>query len=418
VEFRILGPLEVWHEGRPVRISGVRQRELLAVLLLDAGAVVSSDRLMDALWGEDQPAAGATALRVRVSQLRRALGAGDRVLVTRAPGYALLVEQDGLDLRRFERLFERAERAMAAGDAPGALAHVEAALSLWRGPPLVDFAYTSFAQAAIVRLEELRAAALELRIDAELALDRHGRVVGELQALVRAHPLRERVWAQLMLALYRDGRQAEALSAYRSARNRLVEEIGVEPGPELQALVQAHPLRERLWAQLMLALYRDGRQAEALAAYRSARSRLVEEIGVEPGPELQTLEARILAQDPSLAAGRPAARTRRSVLALPDTGAVEGGASVIAERLAARSADELLVVGLVEDSDRLGDVVARLGALRQRARLRDLDARVAAFTTADPGADAVRLAAEHDAAVLVLDAPDAALRSGAIGDDL
>jgi DNA-binding SARP family transcriptional activator len=365
VEFRILGPLEVWHEGRPVRISGVRQRELLAVLLLDAGAVVSTDRLMDALWGEDQPAAGATALRVRVSQLRRALGAGDRVLVTRAPGYALLVEQDGLDLRRFERLFERAERAMAAADAPAALEHVEAALSLWRGPPLVDFAYTSFAQAAIVRLEELRAAALELRIDAELALDRHGRVVGELQALV-----------------------------------------------------QAHPLRERLWAQLMLALYRDGRQAEALAAYRSARSRLVEEIGIEPGPELQALEARILAQDASLAGGRPAARTRRSVLALTDAGAVEGAASVIAERLAARSADELLVVVLVEDSDRLGDAVARLGALRQRARLRNLDPRVAAFTTADRGADAVRLAAEHDAAVLVLDAPDAALRSGAIRDDL
>ena len=361
MEFRILGPLEVWRDGRPVSISGARQRELLAILLLHAGEVVSTDRLMDALWGENQPAAGATALRVRISQLRKALGGGDQVLVTRAPGYALLVAPDGLDLKLFERRFERGERAMAAGDAPEALEHVEAALSLWRGPPLADCAYTSFAQTAIVRLEELRAAALELRIDAELALDRHARVVGELQALV-----------------------------------------------------QAHPLRERLWAQLMLALYRDGRQAEALAAYRAARTRLVVEIGIEPGPELQQLEARILAQDPGLAAGRPAARARRSVLAVPDPRTIAAGATMIAERLAVQAGDELLVFALVRAGDQLGDAHERLATLRQR----DVGVRVAAFTTADAGADAVRLAAEQDAAVLVLDASGDALRSDALHTDL
>ena len=281
MEFRILGPLEVWHEGSPVRIPGARQRELLAILLLHAGEVVSTDRLMDALWGEGQPAAGATALRVRVSQLRKALGPGGKTLVTRTPGYALLLERDGLDLRRFERELDEADRALGAGDAAGAVEHAQSALSLWRGPPLADCAYASFAQAAIARLEELRFSALELRIDAELALGRHGRIVGELQALV-----------------------------------------------------QAHPLRERLWRQLMLALYRDGRQAESLAAYRSARTRLVEEIGIEPGRELQALEARILAQDPGLAGdvqAAPPARAHRSVLALPDPEALDGCVPAISE---------------------------------------------------------------------------------------
>jgi DNA-binding SARP family transcriptional activator len=365
VEFRILGPLEVWHNGQPVAVVGARQRELLAILLLHAGQVVSTDQLMDALWGERQPAAGVTALRVRVSQLRKALRDGERVLVTRPPGYALLVEGDRLDLRRFERLFESADQALAAGHATRALEQVQAALALWRGVPLADFAYASFAQAAIVRLEELRAAACELRMDAELALGRHGRIVSELQTLVGEHPL-----------------------------------------------------RERLWGQLMLALYRDGRQADALAAFRAARARLVEEIGVEPGPELRALEARILAQDPGLATGAPPTapprRPSRSVLALPDAADPDGAVPAMAERLAARGGHELLVVALVDDADQLGAATARLGALRDRV----LDARVAAFTSRDRGADAVRLAAEQDAAVLVVAAPAYALRAGAIGGDL
>ena len=235
MDFRILGPLEVMHEGRALPVAGARQRELLALLLLEAGRVVSSDRLMDELWGARQPAAGATALRVRVSQLRKALRAGGEVLATRAPGYALLVAARGLDLWRFERGLTEGERA--AGDDPGApVDALASALGEWRGAPLSDVAYAPFAQAAIVRLEELRASALELRIEAELALGRHAHLIGELQGLVGEHPLRERLWAQLMTALYRDGRQAEALAAYRAARERLIDEIGIEPGPELRAL--------------------------------------------------------------------------------------------------------------------------------------------------------------------------------------
>ena len=235
MDFRILGPLEVSHDGRAVPVTGARQRELLALLLLDAGHVVSSDRLMEELWGASQPAAGATALRVRVSQLRKALRAGGDVLVTRPPGYALLVPRDGLDLWRFERGLDEGERALAS-DPQRALDALSQALAEWRGRPLVDVAYAPFAQAAVVRLEELRASALELRIEAELALGHHVRLIAELQGLTSEHPLRERLWAQLMTALYRDGRQADALAAYRTARERLVEEIGIEPGPELKTL--------------------------------------------------------------------------------------------------------------------------------------------------------------------------------------
>jgi len=237
VDFRILGPLEVSRDGRVIPVAGARQRELLALLLLEAGRVVSTDRLMDELWGEQQPAAGSTALRVRVSQLRKALRAGGEILVTRAPGYALLVPRDGLDLWRFERGLDEGERLLAA-DPARAVEALERALGEWRGAPLTDVAYAPFAQAAIVRLEELRASALELRIEAELALGRHARLIGELQELVGRHPLRERLWAQLMTALYLDGRQADALAAYRSARERLIDEIGIEPGPELRRLEQ------------------------------------------------------------------------------------------------------------------------------------------------------------------------------------
>ena len=240
MDFRILGPLEVSHDGRAVPVTGTRQRELLALLLLDAGHVVSSDRLMEELWGDDQPAAGATALRVRVSQLRKALRADGDVLVTRPPGYALLVPRDGLDLWRFERGLDEGERALAT-DPQRALDALSQALAEWRGRPLVDVAYAPFAQAAVVRLEELRASALELRIEAELALGHHVRLIAELQGLTSEHPLRERLWAQLMTALYRDGRQADALAAYRTARARLIEEIGIEPGPELQVARGADP---------------------------------------------------------------------------------------------------------------------------------------------------------------------------------
>jgi len=235
MQFRILGPLEVVDGDSVVPLAGVKQRALLALLLLNANEVVSSDRLVEALWGEHLPVSGAKALQVRVSQLRKALGVAGSVVVTRAPGYRLQIEGEQFDLARFERLVAEADDA-----APTAAAgKLREALTLWRGPPLADLAYEPFAQPAIARLEELRLVAIEKRIDADLALGRHLDLVGELEQLAAAHPLRERVRAQLMLALYRCGRQADALAVYQHARRELVDELGIEPSPSLRELEQA-----------------------------------------------------------------------------------------------------------------------------------------------------------------------------------
>ncbi len=236
LEFRILGPLEVEGEGGPVPLGGHRQRSLLAALLLEGGRVVPTERLVDQLWGAEAPKTATTSLQNAISRLRRALG--EDVLETRAPGYVLRVDQEQIDARRFEQLLRTAR-----GAAPGERRELlEAALALWRGPALAEFTFEQFAQAEIRRLEELRLVAVEERIEADLELARHGDVVGELEALVVAHPLRETPRRQLMLALYRSGRQAEALDAYQDARARFVEELGIEPGPELRQL-QAEILR-------------------------------------------------------------------------------------------------------------------------------------------------------------------------------
>src|SRR5437868_6823871 len=220
MEFRILGPLEVLSEGQPLDLGGRKQRALLALLLLEANRPVSRDRLIDALWEEQPTPTAQKALQVYVSQLRKLLGK-ERVQ-TQAPGYLLRVEADELDLTRFLRL-----------QAEGRL---QEALALWRGPPLADFAYHRFAQAEIGRLQELRLDCLEDRIDRDLARGRHGALVGELEALTREHPVRERLLGQLLLALYRSGRQAEALETYQSARRTLVDELGIEPGLRLREL--------------------------------------------------------------------------------------------------------------------------------------------------------------------------------------
>jgi DNA-binding SARP family transcriptional activator len=233
MEFRILGPLEASEEGRPLDLGGGKQRALLGVLLLNANRVVSRDRLIDALWAEEPPETAVKALQVYVSQLRKALGRD--VLVTRAPGYMVQVGEGQLDLDRFEALREEARHCEPAD----AAARLREALSLWRGPPLSEFAYEGFAQGEIGRLEELRLAALEERVDAELQLGRHAALAGELEALVRDHPLREQLGAQQMLALYRSGRQAEALEVYQRARRALVEELGIEPARPLRELEQA-----------------------------------------------------------------------------------------------------------------------------------------------------------------------------------
>ncbi len=224
-------------DGEAVALGGQKRRALLAVLLLEPNAVISRDRLIDALWGDDPPETARNTVQVYISQLRKLLPEG--TLETAPPGYRLVVEPAAVDLFEFIRLSAEGRAALAARDAAGAAERLRAALALWRGPPLADLAWEPFAQSEIVRLDELRLAALEDRIDADLALGRHGQLVGELEGLVAEHPLRERLRAQLMLALYRSGRQADALAVYQRARRTLVDELGIEPGESLRKLERA-----------------------------------------------------------------------------------------------------------------------------------------------------------------------------------
>jgi DNA-binding SARP family transcriptional activator len=369
MEFLILGPLEVREGGRSLPLGGPRQRALLALLLLHANAVVSSDRLLDELWGEEAPESGAAALRVRVSQLRKLLP-GD-VLQTRPSGYLLRVDPDQLDLDRFERLAEGGRRALEEGDAAGASGLLGDALVLWRGPALADLSYEDFAQPAIARLEELRLAAHELRIEADLALGRDAALVAELEELVAGHPL-----------------------------------------------------RERLRGYLMLALYRSGRQAEALEAYHEARRTLVEELGIEPGPALQDLEKAILRHDPSLAreerspASRVEAAPHRSiVVAAFDETHVESLLG-LAGALARHPPREVILARLLSDHGELGPATARLHEGVSDLAERGVIARAAAFTSEQPGDDLARLAVEQDVDLLLLDAPAALLEQGLPDPDL
>jgi DNA-binding SARP family transcriptional activator len=274
LEFRILGPLEVWDGEKALQLGGQRQRAVLAVLAIHVGEVVPSERLITYLWGESPPPTAMTSLQNAVSQLRKALGAD--VLETRAPGYALNAEKDAVDARRFERLLNEARSAEAARR----VGLVGEALQLWRGPPLGDFAYELFAQNEAARLDELRLTAIEDRIEAELELGRATELVGELEGLVRENPLRERPRGQLMLALYRSGRQAEALQAYQDARKMLVDELGIEPTPALQQL-HASILRQEsaLQPQVVPGAGED-RLGEVVRALLSGR--LVHVLG--PGP--------------------------------------------------------------------------------------------------------------------------------------
>lgn len=233
---RILGPLEVFVGEARIEIPGGKQRELLAVLLVHANEVVSTDRLVDELWGATPPASAVKTLQALVSRLRATLGAAGDALQTHGAGYRLEVRDDQLDAVVFRTKLEEGRRALAGGDARRASVVLVDALALWRGPALADFRYADFAQAEIARLEELRLEAQEERIDAELALGHHRELVAELGTLVAEHPLRERLRAQLMLTLYRSGRQAEALQAFQDGRRLLAEELGLEPGESLQRL--------------------------------------------------------------------------------------------------------------------------------------------------------------------------------------
>ena len=229
MDLRLLGPLEVCLEDGPIELGPRKQRAVLAMLALDEGKTVSADRLSEGLWGDRPPSSAPKMVQLYVSHLRRLLGENGARIVTRGRGYELQLANGGVDVARAERLLEESRPRDA--------------LALWRGEPLADLADEPFAGAEIRRLEDLRLRATDLAVDADLAAGRHAELTGELDRLVAEHPLRERLHGQRMLALYRAGRQSEALEAYRQARSALVEQIGVEPGAELRRL------HERILAQ-------------------------------------------------------------------------------------------------------------------------------------------------------------------------
>ncbi|MGB2874971.1 MAG: AfsR/SARP family transcriptional regulator [Gaiellaceae bacterium] len=329
IRFRLLGPLEALDAGKPAKLPGGKPKALLARLLLEPGRAVGVETLVDALWSEP-PASAHKVVQVYVSQLRKALGAA--LIETRPPGYVLRVQPDETDLGLFEQL---GEEAHAAQKPARRVELLREGLSLWRGMAFGEFRDEPFAEPAARRLAELRLHALEERIDAELELGEHTRLVAELESLVAQEPLRERPRAQLMLALYRGGRQAEALESYRAGRRLLVEELGIEPGPALQEL-----------------------------------------------------EGAILRQDPVLVEPRRQARPRGSVVcAVPELAGLVGP-------LAAEER-ELLLVALVSAA---GDLQARAAELEQ---LRHAEIRTASFVSESPGADLARLAAEQDAELLL-----------------
>jgi len=359
VYFRILGPLEVVEGDRLLSLGGPRQRALLAILLLRVNEVVSSDRLADQLWGETPPPTAAKAIQVYVSKLRKQLG--ENRLVTRAPGYMLTADPSELDLGRFEQLVSKARRA----DPEGAGALLREALALWRGAPLGDLEYEAFAQAEISRLEELRLAVLEERIDADLAAGRHREALGELEGLAAAHPLRERLAGQLMLALYRSGRQAEALDAYQSTRRLLVDEIGLEPNPALQRLEKA-------------------------ILTQDASLDLAEQKAENPEPERAILVAPLGAENVDALLG----------LAVP---------------LASQPPREVIAARVLEadEQDELARATDDLRERRDSLLSQGVSVRVAAFTSPRPGEDIVRLASEQSVDLVLVDAALGSLVGGA-----
>src|SRR3954468_69028 len=241
----LLGGLEVLDdEGRDVVVAGPKLRTLLAVLALQPGRVVSAEQLIDALWGEDPPTEVRNGLQGLVSKLRRALGSTD-IVSMRSAGYALELPANAVDVHRYEQMVSSARAATVDGDLNGAAALLADADRLWRGDALADFTYEDFASGTITRLSELRMAAIEERLDIELQLGRHHAAVAELEGLVAAHRLRERLRALLMLALYRAGRQADALRVFQEARHLLAEELGLEPGHELRELEAAILAQDR-----------------------------------------------------------------------------------------------------------------------------------------------------------------------------
>jgi YVTN family beta-propeller protein len=305
VEFGILGPLAVWRDGEEVPIGAAKQRALLTLLLLRRGEYVPTETLVDELWRVRPPVTAVKTVQVYVSQLRKALG--ERLIETRPAGYRLRLDPDSVDAARFESLLSRARELLDEGEASEAGELVREALGLWRGPPLAEFRYEEFARDEIARVEELHLVGLELRLEAELALGRHAELVPELEALAREHPLREGPRRLLMLALYRAGRQGDALAVYQDARAVLVQQLGLEPGQSLRQLEKA-----------ILA------QDPALDPPRQVRAR--------PRPSLPPRQATGRPQPDSRA--RPAVRAGRGRLVVPLAGvSIAAAAAVTASAL-------------------------------------------------------------------------------------
>jgi DNA-binding SARP family transcriptional activator len=348
LEFRILGPLEVARDGDAIPLGGPKQRATLAILLLNANRVVSIDRIADDLYAGSPPVTAVTQVQRQISGLRRAIGPASTI-ETRPPGYVLQVAPDSVDLGRFEFLVEEAARS----DPSRAAELLRDALALWRGAPLADLVDEPFAASAVGRLEEIRLLALERRIDADLELGRHRELVGELEVLHSEELLRERFLAQLMLALYRSGRQADALATFRRARQVLVDELGIEPGRALRELEQGI-LRQDAALDL---------DASAPLPSRGERSRSILAVATE---------------EPSV--------DRLVSLAAP---------------LAALQGRDLIVTRAVEDEEDVAPAAAALNVRRQTA----MATRVAAFATRDIAHDVARLVSSYDVDLVLVDAP-------------
>jgi DNA-binding SARP family transcriptional activator len=346
VQFRVLGPLEAVHDGRAVDLGAPRQRAVLAVLLLHANEVIPTDRLAEALWPGQIPRTAGKAIQVYVSALRKTFGSARDVLETRGPGYVLRVGPGELDLHEFERLLARAR----AEEPEARSATLRTALSLWRGRPLEDFAYEAFVQAEAARLEELRQHALEERIAADLEIGGGPELIAELQALVAERPLQERPRSLLMRALYRAGRQSDALEVFREGKRLLDEELGLEPGPELRELERA-----------------------------------------------------ILRHDPALSAAAPQpTQALRALVVVAETTTSAEHVLPLAEALAGRPSPRELVLARVVPASELAAATAALDDARREVAARGGTVRVAAFTSESPGKDVVRLAHRRETDLLLL----------------
>lgn len=369
LDFRLLGPLEVLSDGRPLGLGGPRRRGVLALLLLRANRVVPVEDLADALYDGIPPASAVTQIQRQVSDLRSLLGPTS--IETRPPGYLIRVAPGELDLDRFERTVRLAREAVLGGDHRAGIALFDDALALWRGPAIADLASEPFARVAAERLEEVRLAAVEELLDAELG-------AGDAAPLV----------------------------------------------PRLRALVDEHPFRERLRGRLMVALYRAGRQPDALVAFRAGRDLLVEEFGLEPSPELRALEAAILRQDPSLALDAapvrdlPAIEADRLILVAEVAGSRMPDLDALAATLARGGAGEPMLLNVCGDA---ADLPAAVAAARTRGAALDgvgVRNRVAAFASSRPGRDIARLAAAHEVTVILVAAPPAIAAEGAVPEEL